>query len=310
MGNRRTYVVPFPQSSPRSLLLAAALTVAGCGMLGPTDSGDDSVARTTAALDYPVPNGATNSNVISNYLFCANENERCVVGGAKYAAFGGGTSFVFKPITGTFTCSPAAFDGRSPNTGGAARACFFANYSFIRSESNTVVNGIVNEVAFGVDGLFSFRRVSGAWTCDLRTFSEPSSLTVGKTKACYQAVSPYSKVNVGATMSGLNNTPLFWGANGVFVAAFLSGTQTCRVETFGSPPLPGDCYRFPYSWVADEWGDHTTFTLTSSGTLYYGTYTGNFLTKALTAGTYTCSNQLAGDDPAVGYAKHCYLAAL
>ena len=280
---------------PASLSLLALLLAPIAAACGAPDAGAGDISVTTSK--FLVFGGG---GIPMSYALCANEGQTCVIGGNKYVAFGSNNAFVFKAISGSFTCAPAAFGGQSP-AGGGTRQCLFANFSFMRSESSTPVSGIVNEVAFGIDGIFTFKRVSGV--------PEPDPKTVGKTKACYQALVPYSKVTTGSTMTGLNNTPIAFGGNGTFEFFRLSGSQVCSGPAFGNPPIPFFCYRFPFNWVQSEGGGHN-FNVSSNSTLYYGTGDdGNFLTRNLSPGTYECSNSTGGGDPAVNVGKNCYLAA-
>lgn len=298
-------ILPLVQSPPVAMVAVLVAAVGGaCGQPGDAPAGEG-VPRTTSNLYIDVGVGPTVQRM--NFFFCANENQSCLLGGTKYVAFGSGHSWVFKSMSGNVSCTPSTFGGQSPS--GSPRACWYAPYTYMFSESNTPRSGIFNEVAFGVDGAFSYKRVSGTWRCDLSTFPEPDPLTVGKTKACYEALRPYGRIPTGQPV-GANNTPVAYGGNGVFLQGIFPASSSCDSVYAGAPFGPF-CYKFPYAWVQSEGSDSAhTFTVTSSSTLYYGTgLDGNFLTRFVAPGTYQCSNSVAGGDPAIGATKQCYLAS-
>jgi hypothetical protein len=243
-----------------------------------------------------------------DYFYCASENQTCVVGGDKYIAYGANGSYVFKAVNGPFSCSFATF-GSDPAIG-FTKSCYFANFGLVVSEgSSSTAPPAGYDIAFGANGVFNFARVTGNFFCGTGTFGDPLP---GVTKACYRAVPDYGNpaVSEGGNLTGLNETPVAYGANGQYAFKILSGTVTCSNGTFGYDPKPGyakTCYVASSLGgplgppVADE---NQSFSY--SGQIDYTSgLNGNFLNMR-TSGAGSCTNAAFGGDPDVGMTKYCY----
>jgi hypothetical protein len=243
-----------------------------------------------------------------DYFFCSNEWETCVVGGKKYLAYGANGSYVFKAVTGSVSCTNDTF-GSDPAVG-VTKACYFANAGLMVGEfASGSAPSAGYDVAFGANGVFNFRRVAGSFFCGTGTFGDPLP---GVTKACYRAVPDYGTPTVGehGNMTGLNQTPVAYGANGQYAFKILSGTVTCNNATFGYDPIPGPVktcfvakdFGIPLGPpIADEFQNFNY----SGQVGYTSGLNGNVLSKP-TSGAGSCTNGTFGGDPDVGMTKHCY----
>ncbi|HXU64627.1 MAG TPA: hypothetical protein VN962_23165 [Polyangia bacterium] len=298
--DRSTKLVP----SFSALVLATALLptgLVGCGGLD-QGSADSQLSTTSSALQI----GSDPAKSL-DYIQCASENGTCVLGSsAKYVAFGAQGQFLYKSLSGNVPCTKDTFGG-DPAVN-VTKACYYANYTFVVSENGTD-NHIRHEIAYGANGSFYFKNVSGTWSCNNATFGDPIS---GPTKACYEALHEYVQAaNENQTLTGLNKTPVAYGAHGAYLFKVLTGTASCTTSTFGtSDPAVGVskiCYKFPYNWIADENG---SFSFSTFSTIYYGTgLDGKFIAKTVAPQTgFQCTNATFGADPSPGPTKHCYIA--
>jgi hypothetical protein len=244
-----------------------------------------------------------------DYFYCASENQTCVIGGSKYIAYGANGNYVFKAVTGAFTCSNGTF-GSDPAVG-YTKSCYFANFGLVVSEfSSATAPAQGYDIAFGANGVFNFARVTGNFYCGTGTFGDPLP---GVTKACYQAVPDYGAPAVSefGNLTGLNKTPVAFGANGHYIFKILSGTVTCGNAAFGYDPMVGatkTCYvatslSGPLGPpVADEFSSFSY-----SGQIDYTSgLNGNFLYLRTSGATTSCTNATFGGDPDVAMTKHCY----
>jgi hypothetical protein len=243
-----------------------------------------------------------------DYFYCAGENQTCVIGGSKYVAYGANGSYVYKAVTGSVSCSTATF-GSDPAVG-VVKSCYFANFGLVTGEgSSSTAPAAGYDIAFGANGVFNFGRVTGSFFCGTGTFGDPLP---GVTKACYRAVPDYGTPAVAefGTLTGLNNTPVAFGANGQYVFKLASGTVTCGNATFGYDPKPGyakTCYvasslNGPLGPpIADEFQNFTF-----SGQVDYTSGLNGNILFVRTSGAGGCNNGTFGGDPDVGMTKHCY----
>jgi hypothetical protein len=285
--------------------LAVSLLLLGLPACGNIDASGGTDNDVTLSAGQALTIGPVGHHL--DYFQCATEGGTCALGGTKYVAFGANGSFFFKSVSGNVACTRDTFGGDPIS--GVVKACFFANYSFVMSEGGTS-SKISHEIAYGVDGVFNFKKVSGTWTCNNATFGDPLA---GPTKACYEAVFEDIQVALeGQNITSLSNTPVAYGASGTFIFKIASGTLACTTAAFGgTDPASGvqkTCYKFPYNRFADE---NTTFPVTRASAVYYGSgLNGNFLSKVVAPQHgFPCNNATFGGDPDVGPSKHCYVAA-
>jgi len=180
-------------------------------------------------------------------------------------------------------------------------------YFFCAQENTTCPLGTRKYVAFGANGSYAFKSVTGSVGCDVATFGfDPAP---GQAKNCYFA-------NYGFTAGENTNgrapigAEVAYGANGVFnFRKFTTTTFACSNVSFGDP-VPGvvkSCYiaASGYNRVA---GQNATFSAGSGASVAYGA-NGNFFFKIL-SGSASCTNATFGGDPAVGVSKDCYSLVL
>ncbi len=170
-----------------------------------------------------------------------------------------------------------------------------ANYSLsVVENANDNRRG---NIAYGVDGVFNFKEVSGKYTCNHGAFGDP---VPGKVKSCLFALADYDHAGVeGTTFSaGSDQTPVAYGANGKFVFGLFVGSAPapCTNAAFGSDPAPGvvkSCYTLNRSRVADE---GQTYRVSGSANVRYGSgLNGNFIASAQASAP--CTNANFGGDP-------------
>jgi len=243
-----------------------------------------------------------------NYTKCADEGGTCVAQGLKYLAFGANGKFYFRnsfPFS-NISCDRTTFGGDPAP--GVVKACYFANYEFKASETESTGTSGLRNVAFGANGSFYFADINGGFTCNAATFGgDPAP---GIVKSCYDAVSDDYAFGVveGGTLTGLNNTPIAYGANGNFFFTVASNSFFCSNTSFGgSDPAQNvvkACYTWSHPFITNE---GNPFNAGSVNTLFYfgSGLNGNFILKAL-SGTATCNTATFGGDPDFGQFKHCY----
>jgi hypothetical protein len=241
---------------------------------------------------------------------CASEHETCVVGAATagtsftplYVAFGANDSYNFSTVLGSVPCDVPHLGDPLP---GVFKACYYAPYGYVGAEGSqiTVPAGTSVNVAFGANGFFNYKQMSGTFTCDWPTFGDPLPKVA---KACYFGPANYSfAANEGGTMSLSPMSPIAYGNNGSFVFKVINGgTVTCDNTTFGDP-APGvskACYRLNLPFRADE---NQPYTGQGQSFAYFGSgMDGLFEIAGQASGT--CSNSFFGGDPDYGHGKHCW----
>lgn len=248
------------------------------------------------------------------FFKCADKGGSCFVGSPgtfgprgpalepKYLAFGGNGSYVFLSSRGTITCD-ASFFGSDPAPG-QAEACYYAAYHPLAAEgAASSISGTAN-VAFGQGTDFSYKEISGSFTCDATTFSAPA----GSGRQCYNGPHSYTYVaQEGGSVTVGTKTSVAYGAAGAFVFRVMTGTFTCNNDTFGDPSRDHTkaCYTFNYPFRADE-GQAYNVTPGLNPRVYYGSgMNGNFVIGASATGT--CSTAFfTGQDPDAGHPKHCW----
>jgi hypothetical protein len=279
-------------------IIVASLGLAACGNVDGSAS-NQSVETVQSALIIGSPGHAL------DYVQCATEGGTCVAQGLKYLAFGANGSFFYKTSFSfsNTACSTTAFGGDPAP--GVVKACYFANYEYgVAEGSMWSGGGAPRNIAFGANGKFNFATFTNGFTCNTATFGDPIP---GVSKACYAAIPDYAfEATEGGTLTGLNKTPLAFGANGKFVFTVAStSSMACTTTAFGSDPAPGvtkACYALTQPFAADEGGSISG----SSALFYFGSgLNGNFLVTAV-HGTVPCTTATFGGDPDYGNVKHCY----
>lgn len=300
-------------------IVALAVTTA-CGTGEETTTSEAPVGSSEQAVTIG------SSNV--DYQFAANEYSTFTLGvGGKYVAFGSGSKWTYKSLpAGTYTCNVATF-GTDPAPG-VTKTCYFANLGFVANEEygsnacsapNICVSLALwgspsqpTTYAFGANGNFRFATFtdSNYRKCSVTTFGGDPAPGVGK--ACYRILQGYQYVSSetnDTTLTGLNNTPVAFGANGKYVFAMKSGSSACNVATFGDP-IPGvvkSCYIV---------NSGTSYVTSEGNSFYFNpdrvtcpmSYTSgrNGNVEQVTNCSGTCNNSFFGGDPDPGYTKYCY----
>jgi hypothetical protein len=242
-----------------------------------------------------------------DYFQCAVEGGTCVASPSTYLAYGANGSFVFKEssATGVTTpCNNSSFGGDP--IPGVAKACYRSNYTFLAAQ-NVATHGAGGvEIAYGAFGIFNFLAVNGNFTCNDATFGDP---VPGYAKRCYLALPAYRVVaGEGDPITGLNNTPIAYGANGRFLYRTETGSFPCTYMAFGGDPAFGygkSCYKMSTPFTTDE---PNNFNDPSGSVVLFGSgLNGNFLSSGFSSGVpHPCTSASFAGDPDFGHTKHCY----
>jgi hypothetical protein len=150
--------------------------------------------------------------------------------------------------------------------------------------------------------------------CNVATFGDPQS---GGVNDCYLGAAPFyysPSVAEGGTITGLNKTPIAFGAAGGFVFRVLTGNQVCNAATFDNiDPALGtakNCYTFTANgaFLRDEGQGFNT--VPNMRVAYGSGSNGNFLRRTFpnALSNVPCSNEIFGGDPRYGVLKHCWLS--
>jgi hypothetical protein len=166
-------------------------------------------------------------------------------------AYGRSGRFNFKKINGRFTCNDTTFG--NPISG--SKACYTAvpDYGFRTTEGGTLTLGSSPiPVAYGADGHWTFKALSGTVSCSNETFGyDPNS---GKQKSCYSLDAGYV-ANEGQWFDlsgpGIQSCTVyyldaeFYGAGNLVKKSQMSGY--CTNSALGGDPAPGfakQCYAY------------------------------------------------------------------
>ena len=121
---------------------------------------------------------------------CAGEHGVCTVTAPGMIAYGAPGGYVYQSVgSGTVPCTTAAFGGDPAY--GTSKACYLppqggpSGYTFCAAESGTCTVSGTHTVAYGLNGAFSYRSVTGSVACGNDTFGDALYSVV---KSCY--VSP------------------------------------------------------------------------------------------------------------------------
>jgi hypothetical protein len=185
---------------------------------------------------------------------CAVDYGTCTVppGSSAVVYYGANNAYVYKTLSGTFSCSPTTFGG-DPDSGvlkscypvvttlpSAATACA-VDYGTCTTPTGTTAN-----VYYGANGIYLSKTITGGtFTCEPATFGgvDPDH---GVLKSCYPVISvPPSTVKACAQDYGTCTIPsgtsktVYYGADSIYVDKTLSGKFTCLPSTFGgTDPVP------------------------------------------------------------------------
>ena len=125
-------------------------------------------------------------------------------------AYGVGGVFEFAQINGAYTCNNTQFGGDPAP--GQTKSCYTAlpGYTRVATEGGTLPSVQDIPMAFGSNGHFLFRRISGTLPCNQTTFGgDPSP---GTTKYCYRGPDPLLANIFLLGASGANNVPVAHGS--------------------------------------------------------------------------------------------------
>jgi len=118
---------------------------------------------------------------------CAVEGGTCSYSGLMTVAYGANGAYKYATLgSGGTACTNAVFGDPAPNT---AKACSllappptFTSWTSCAPENGTCSFSGTHEVAFGVNGHYSFGSFTGGTPCTTAVFGDPA---VGQVKACY-----------------------------------------------------------------------------------------------------------------------------
>ena len=143
--------------------------------------GDPDVGVVKACYVQAAP-GASNV-----WTQCAAENGTCAYGGVMTVAFGANGDYNYATLgSGGTACTDSVFG--DPDVG-TVKACYvigappsFTTWTTCAAENGTCSFSGTEEVAFGANGQYYYREVTGGIACDDSVFGDPD---VGTVKACY-----------------------------------------------------------------------------------------------------------------------------
>ncbi|WUH87813.1 serine/threonine protein kinase [Amycolatopsis sp. NBC_00438] len=252
------------------------------------------------------------------YTLCAPEGQNCSPSGTQVIAFGAGT-YSYQVITGPALCSSATFGDRDPAPG-ILKSCYLAplggpgGYTSCATDKTTCTVDGTREVAFGANGAFRFKTITGETDCIATAFG--GDPLVGVPKNCYTAPNgPPGTWTQCASQNGscavTGAQPVAYGASGAYTFGTSNGATFCDVSTFGNDPIYGtekQCYSrtgppagFPVECAEEtkncSFANEETVAFGANGTYLYRTFSG---------GT-PCTASVFGADPLANVPKFCYL---
>ncbi len=268
----------------------------------------------------PATSSATPHELPAGFSRCAAEAATCSFTGTRMVGYGAGASFTYKPMTGSAACTNAAF-GADPDPD-VAKSCWVsptggpAGYTACASEdAGCTVPGYGRNVAYGANGVFTYRVLSGAITCNNATFGDPLPSTV---KSCYlpPAGAPSTAWAQCATEAGtcpaVSGQPIAYGTYGSFTYTVADGDTACTTAAFGQDPLFGEakaCYTrtaLPAGFATTCATENGTCTFSGTQTLAYGAR-GSYVYRTLTSST-PCTTTAFGADPLPNVVKSCFVS--
>jgi hypothetical protein len=117
---------------------------------------------------------------------CAGEHGMCSLNGSSVVAYGAGGGYLYQTASGFVPCTTAAF-GYDPAYG-VLKSCYVApaggpaGYTACATEGGTCSFTGTKTVAYGTNGGFSYRTLTGSAACGNATFGDPFRNVV---KNCY-----------------------------------------------------------------------------------------------------------------------------
>ncbi len=251
------------------------------------------------------------------FTHCADEGANCSFTGTRLVAYGAG-SYVYKTVSSSTPCTTAAF-GSDPAPG-VFKLCYVApqggpaGYQLCSAEGGTcAVSGHAYNLAYGGNGAFNYRVVSGDTACTNGVLGDP---ILNVAKNCYLApagapAGGWSQCSVeGGTCASANGQPVAYGAYGAFTYTTATGSMTCNNESFGDPigNVAKSCYvrvGAPAGYTTSCAPEGGTCNITSTRTIAYGAL-GRYTYKTFTGNT-PCTTATFSSDPMYGVPKSCYL---
>lgn len=181
----------------------------------------------------------------------ANHGEPIAFTGLRSVAYGKNGRFVFRTYdsnSGTLYCNGQSF-GVDDSGSESGKACYRAVPSFTYQAKEGQTFSLGQEprpVAYGANGKYAFRLLSGDVSCSNITFGDPLSGTV---KNCYVLPMQHKFVALEGspfTAPPLNCKVLYAsGRNGIVLSKWLN-SGTCSNQTFGGDPdflMQKRCYQ-------------------------------------------------------------------
>lgn len=246
------------------------------------------------------------------YVSCAKEGETCRFTGAQIVAYGAGQRFAFKSATGSIACNNDTFGDPAK---GAAKKCYVvdsgdgpAGFTKCASENDQCeLSGATRLVAYGADGVFTYRLASESFSCSDSVFGDP---LLGVVKACYvRAID--SCAEEGRICWSYGPATVAYGAKNSFVYAASTGPFSCDNSRFGDPAvndakkcyiLPGVIYPLRAESKCAEEGQ--TCKVTGRKAVSFGRF-GVYATKVVD-GDVDCGVSQFGD-PLIDVKKDCFI---
>ncbi|GAA3259569.1 MGH1-like glycoside hydrolase domain-containing protein [Dactylosporangium siamense] len=263
---------------------------------------------TATGISYP-------ADLPAGYTRCAGDGETCPVTAAGTVAFGAG-AYVTKTVSTGAACTAATFGDPAV---GVRKSCYSApqggpsGWSTCAAENGTCSFSGPRMVAYGANGAFATRLVTGGTACANAVFGDP---LFGVAKSCYTppAGGPApgwtqcAAENGTCTVTGVRTVA--YGANGAFAYTAASGQLSCGNGTFGDPVsgVAKACYvrtGAPAGYATVCAAERGTCSFTGTRTVAFGAG-GRFVYQTFTGGT-ACTGTAFGRDPIFGVAKSCYL---
>jgi hypothetical protein len=252
------------------------------------------------------------------FTFCSAEGAICSFTGKRVVAFGAG-AYTTRFATSPLQCVADQF-GADPAPG-LVKGCYLApaggpaGFTLCAAQGTTCAfNGYGRTIAYGNNGEFVQRVVSGPIPCTHEAFGVPTS-TPGA--ACYIAQpgpppGGWHPCSVeGEHCAALEGQPVAYGAYGAFQYRAAPGTLLCTNATFGGDPVAGEskaCYTRsgpPDGFASTCAIEGAQCAFTGRRTVAFGSR-GAFVYRSFTDGV-ACTAEAVGDDPLPGAPKSCHL---